>query len=321
MKRKKYKCGVNEMEHYDVTIIGGGPAGLSAGMYAARAALKTVLLEKGMPGGQAATTDKIENYPGFPEGIPGPELAMKMDEQARKFGLEVKYDDVLTVSQGPDGIITVKTYEGEISSKTLIIAGGAESKLLGVPGEQELRGRGVSYCATCDGAFFQGKKVAVVGGGDSALQESIFLTKFVQKVYVIHRRGELRATKVLQDKAFANPQIEFILDSVITNILGNDQVEVLKVKNLQTGEEKAIAADGVFVYAGKIPSTNLYEGFVTLDDNGYILTDAKMQTSRPGVFAAGDVRQTPLRQVVTAVADGAIAAVSADEYIEHLKGK
>jgi len=312
---------VNEMEHYDVIIIGGGPAGLSAGMYAARAALKTVLLEKGMPGGQAATTDKIENYPGFPEGIPGPELAMKMDEQARKFGLEVKYDDVLTVSQGPDGIITVKTYEGEISSKTLIIAGGAESKLLGVPGEQELRGRGVSYCATCDGAFFQGKKVAVVGGGDSALQESIFLTKFVQKVYVIHRRGELRATKVLQDKAFANPQIEFILDSVITNILGNDQVEVLKVKNLQTGEEKAIAADGVFVYAGKIPSTNLYEGFVTLDDNGYILTDAKMQTSRPGVFAAGDVRQTPLRQVVTAVADGAIAAVSADEYIEHLKGK
>ncbi|MDT3699736.1 MAG: thioredoxin-disulfide reductase [Thermincola sp.] len=309
------------MEHYDVIIIGGGPAGLSAGMYAARAALKTVLLEKGMPGGQAATTDKIENYPGFPEGIPGPELAMKMDEQARKFGLEVKYDDVLTVSQGPDGIITVKTYEGEISSKTLIIAGGAESKLLGVPGEQELRGRGVSYCATCDGAFFQGKKVAVVGGGDSALQESIFLTKFVQKVYVIHRRGELRATKVLQDKAFANPQIEFILDSVITNILGNDQVEVLKVKNLQTGEEKAIAADGVFVYAGKIPSTNLYEGFVTLDDNGYILTDAKMQTSRPGVFAAGDVRQTPLRQVVTAVADGAIAAVSADEYIEHLKGK
>ncbi len=312
---------MNEMEHYDVIIIGGGPAGLSAGMYAARAALKTVLLEKGMPGGQAATTDKIENYPGFPEGIPGPELAMKMDEQARKFGLEVKYDDVLTVSQGPDGIITVKTYEGEISSKTLIIAGGAESKLLGVPGEQELRGRGVSYCATCDGAFFQGKKVAVVGGGDSALQESIFLTKFVQKVYVIHRRGELRATKVLQDKAFANPQIEFILDSVITNILGNDQVEVLKVKNLQTGEEKAIAADGVFVYAGKIPSTNLYEGFVTLDDNGYILTDAKMQTSRPGVFAAGDVRQTPLRQVVTAVADGAIAAVSADEYIEHLKGK
>lgn len=312
---------MNEMEHYDVTIIGGGPAGLSAGMYAARAALKTVLLEKGMPGGQAATTDKIENYPGFPEGIPGPELAMKMDEQARKFGLEVKYDDVLAVSQGPDGIITVKTYEGEISSKTLIIAGGAESKLLGVPGEQELRGRGVSYCATCDGAFFQDKKVAVVGGGDSALQESIFLTKFVQKVYVIHRRGELRATKVLQDKAFANPQIEFILDSVITNILGNDQVEVLKVKNLQTSEEKAIAADGVFVYAGKIPSTNLYEGFVTLDDNGYILTDTKMQTSRPGVFAAGDVRQTPLRQVVTAVADGAIAAVSADEYIEHLKGK
>jgi thioredoxin reductase (NADPH) len=184
-----------------------------------------------------------------------------------------------------------------------------------------MRGRGVSYCATCDGAFFQNKKVAVVGGGDSALQEGIFLTKFAQKVYIIHRRNELRATKVLQDKAFAHPQIEFILDSVITDILGNDQVEAVKIKNLKTGEDKAVAVDGVFVYAGKEPSTNLFEGFVDIDEKGYVITDSKMQTSRPGVFAAGDVRQTPLRQVVTAVADGAIAAVSADEYIEHLKGK
>ena len=309
------------MEHYDVAIIGGGPAGLSAGMYAARAALNTVLLERGMPGGQAATTDKIENYPGFPEGIPGPDLVMEMDEQARKFGLKVKFDEMLAVSQGQDGLFILKTFEGEITSQTLIIATGAESKSLGVPGEREFRGRGVSYCATCDGAFFQDKKVVVVGGGDSALQEGIYLTKFAPKVYIIHRRNELRATQVLQDKALAHPQIEFILDSVITDILGNDIVEAIKIKNLKSGEEKAIAAEGVFVYAGKEPSTNLFEGFVDLDANGYVTTDARMQTSRPGVFAAGDVRQTPLRQVVTAVADGAIAAVSADEYIEHMKGK
>jgi len=309
------------MEHYDVAIIGSGPAGLSAGMYAARAALKTLLLEKGMPGGQAATTDKIENYPGFPEGIAGPDLVMKMDEQARKFGLDVKFDDVQAVSQGQDGIFTLKTNEGESTSKTLIIATGADSKLLNVPGEQEFRGRGVSYCATCDGAFFQDSKVAVVGGGDSAVQEGIYLTKFAKKVYIIHRRDELRATQVLQEKALAHPQIEFIMDSVIIDILGKDQVEVLKIKNVKSGEEKAVTADGVFIYAGKTPSTVLFEGFISLDANGYVITDAAMQTSRPGVFAAGDVRHTPLRQVVTAVADGAIAAVSADEYIEHLKGK
>lgn len=309
------------MEHYDVAIIGSGPAGLSAGMYAARAALKTILVEKAMPGGQAATTDKIENYPGFPEGIPGPDLMIRMDEQARKFGLEVKFDDVLAVSQGEDNLFNIKTFENEISAKTVIIATGAQSKSLGVPGETEFLGRGISYCATCDGAFFQGKKVAVVGGGDSALQEGIFLTKFAQKVYIIHRRGELRATQVLQDKAFAHPQIELILDSVITDILGKDQVEVIKINNLRTGEDKAVAVDGVFVYAGKVPSTHLFKGFVDIDTMGYVITDAQMQTSRPGVFAAGDCRQTPLRQVVTAVADGAVAAVSADEYIEHLKGK
>lgn len=192
----------------------------------------------------------------------------------------------------------------------MIIAAGALSRPLGIPGEEEFRGRGISYCATCDGAFFQGKKVAVVGGGDSSIQEAIYLTKFAEKVYIIHRRDEFRATKVLQEKAQSNAQIEFIMDSVVTNVMGNEQVEAVKIKNLKSGEEKAVAVDGVFVYIGKDPSTELFKGFVDTDERGYIITDAKMQTSRQGVFAAGDVRQTPLRQVVTAVADGAVAAVS-----------
>lgn len=307
------------MSIYDVVIIGGGPAGLAAGLYASRAALKTMLLERGMPGGQAATTDNIENYPGFPEGIPGPDLMMKMDEQARRFGLEVSFTDVLAVSQLSDGDFEIKTYDGVIGAKTVIIATGAQSKPLGVPGEDQYRGRGVSYCATCDGAFFQGKKVAVVGGGDSAVQEGIFLTRFAEKVYIIHRRNELRATKVLQEKAFANPKIEFVLDAVITDILGQDQVEAVKTKKISTGEEHAIAVDGIFVYVGKEPSTELFKGFIDIDEWGYIVTDGRMQTSRRGVFAAGDVRQTPLRQVITAVADGAIAAVSAEQYLEYEK--
>ncbi len=305
------------MEMYDVIIIGGGPAGLSAGLYASRAALKTVILERGMPGGQAATTDRIDNYPGFPEGIPGPDLMMKMDEQSRRFGTEIKFTEVLSVNQKPDGNFEIKTYDGDFTARSVIIATGARSKPLEVPGENEFMGRGVSYCATCDGAFFQGKTVAVVGGGDSAIQEGIFLTKFAEKVYVIHRRNELRATKVLQEKAMAHPRIEFILDSVVTGVLGKDHVEAVKIRNLRTNEEKAVAVDGVFVYIGKEPSTELFRGFVEIDERGYIITDEKMQTSRRGVFAAGDVRQTPLRQVVTAVADGAVAAVSAEQYIEH----
>ncbi len=307
------------MTDFDVVIIGGGPAGLSAGLYAARAKLRTVLLERGMPGGQASTTDMIENYPGFPDGIPGPDLMMNMDIQARRFGVEPRFTDVLSVAEIPEGGFLVKTSDGEITTKTVIIAAGALSRPLGIPGEEEFRGRGVSYCATCDGAFFQGKRVAVVGGGDSSVQEAIYLTKFAEKVYIIHRRDEFRATKVLQEKARANSQIEFIMDSVVTNVVGNDQVEAIKVKNLKSGEEKAVAVDGVFVYIGKDPSTELFREFVDTDERGYIITDARMQTSRPGVFAAGDVRQTPLRQVVTAVADGAVAAVSAEEYIEYVK--
>jgi len=305
------------LKMYDIVIIGGGPAGLSAGLYASRAALKTVILERGMPGGQAATTDRIDNYPGFPEGISGPDLMMKMDEQSRRFGTEVQFTEVLSLVQKPEGNFALRTYDGDYTAKAVIIATGARSKPLQVPGEEEYMGRGVSYCATCDGAFFQGKTVAVVGGGDSAIQEGIFLTRFAEKVYVIHRRNELRATKVLQEKALSHPKIEFIMDSVITGIFGQDHVEAVKIRNLRSNEEKAVAVDGVFVYIGKEPSTELFRGFVDLNEQGYIITDENMQTSRHGVFAAGDVRQTPLRQVVTAVADGAVAAVSAGHYIEH----
>lgn len=307
------------MESYDVAIIGGGPAGMSAGLYAARAALKVVILEKGMPGGQASTTDNIENYPGFPEGIPGPDLMIKMDEQARRFGVESKFTEVLAVSPLDGGSFQIKTYDSDITAKTIIITTGALSKPLDIPGEKQFLGRGVSYCATCDANFFQGKIVAVIGGGDSAIQEGIYLTKFAEKVYIIHRRGELRATKVIQQKAMANPKIEFILDSVVTSILGSDKVEAVKVKNLKSDEEKAVAVDGIFVYIGKEPTTELFKGLIEIDERGYIVTDASMRTSYRGVFAAGDARQTPLRQVVTAVADGAIAAVTAEQYIEALE--
>lgn len=305
------------MDTKDLIIIGGGPAGLTAGLYGARAALNTLLLEHGMPGGQAATTDRIDNYPGFPQGIAGPDLMMQMDEQARRFGLVVEFAHVNKIDPG-QGIFTVQTDNGNINTKALIIATGAESIALGVPGEKDFLGRGVSYCATCDGAFFQGKKVAVIGGGDSALQEGLFLTRFADKVYIIHRRQELRATKVVQEKALNNEKIEFVLNATVSSVLGNDKVEAVKVMNNRDREEKSITVDGVFVYIGKKPAADLVRELVSIDEKGYIIVDQQMMTSVPGLFAAGDVRQTPLRQVVTAVGDGAIAAVAAEQYIESL---
>lgn len=306
------------MDTKDMVIIGGGPAGLTAGLYAARAALKTLLIEQAMPGGQAATTDRIDNYPGFPQGISGPELMMQMDEQARRFGMEMEFTRVAEIIPVLS-MFTLKTDAGEIAAKTIVIATGAESRALGVPGEQEFLGRGVSYCATCDGAFFQGKKVAVIGGGDSAIQEGLFLTKFAEKVYIIHRRDELRATKVIQDKAMKNDKIEFILNATVSSILGTDKVEAVKIMDLKSKEEKSIAVDGIFVYIGKKPASDLVKQLVRVDEQGYIIVNQQMMTSQPGMFAAGDVRQTPLRQVVTAVSDGAIAAVTAEHYIESLK--
>ncbi|KJS14792.1 MAG: thioredoxin reductase [Peptococcaceae bacterium BRH_c4b] len=304
------------MEIYDVLIIGGGPAGLAAGIYAARADLKTVLLERAMPGGLAASTDNIENYPGFPEGIGGPELSTQMLTQAQRFGMEIKFSTVESLQKTND-IFTVVTDDGEIKARAVIIATGAKPRMPGYRGEHEFHGRGVSYCATCDGAFFRDKVVAVVGGGDSAVEEAIFLTKFARKVYIIHRRGELRATKYVQQKAMENGKIEFVWHSVVEEIKGDATVTEVDVKDVRTGVIKSLAAGGVFIYIGHDPSVELVKELVQLDDKGYIITDDDLQTSTPGLFAAGDVRKKLLRQVVTAVADGAVAAVAAEKYLER----
>lgn len=303
---------------YDVIIIGGGPAGLTAGLYAGRANLKTALVERGMPGGQAATTEMIENYPGFPEGIMGPELMLRMADQARRFGVEFVTTNVERVRE-EDGRFILSCTDREMVGRALIIATGAEPKELGVKGERELRGRGVSYCATCDGAFFRDKKVAVVGGGDAAVEEALFLTKLVDKVYLIHRRDALRATKVLQERAFANPKIEFIWNTTVAEILGTDKVEALLLQDVKTGEKRSIAVDGVFIYIGMKPNTEFIRELVRVDEGGYLITDDNLMTSVPGIFAAGDVRQKKLRQVITAAADGAIAAVAVEKYLEEKK--
>ena len=302
----------------DLAIIGGGPAGLAAGIYAARADLKTVLFERGMPGGLAASTEIIENYPGFAEGIGGPELAMSMDAQARRFGLEVEYADVEEIKKS-DSHFILKTDEGEYRTGAIIIATGAKPRMLQIKGEKEFHGRGVSYCATCDGAFFRGKRLAVIGGGDSAIEEALFLTKFAEKVTIVHRRGELRATKYLQHKAMNNDKIDFSWHSVPVEIVGSETVQGVLLKDVRTGEQQEIPIDGVFVYVGHSPSTELVKDLADLSDSGYIITDEEMCTKTPGLFAAGDVRKKTLRQVVTAVADGAIAAVSAEKYIEKIK--
>nr|WP_073166642.1 thioredoxin-disulfide reductase [Desulfofundulus australicus] len=304
------------MKMYDVVIIGGGPAGLTAGIYAARAKLKTLLIERGMTGGLAATTELIENYPGFSEGIGGPELMSRMEAQARRFGLEILNSNVETLQKENLSFI-IKTEDTELLTRTVIIATGAQPQRLNVKGEETFHGRGVSYCATCDGAFFKGKHVAVVGGGDAAVEEAMFLTRFAQKVFIIHRRGELRATKIVQERARQNPRLEFIWHSIVEEITGKETVNGVRIKDVRTGQMKELAVDGVFIYIGYIPNSSLVKELVKLDEQGYIITDTNMQTSCPGIFAAGDVRQKSLRQVVTAVADGAIAAVSAEKYLER----
>lgn len=306
------------MNSYDIIIIGGGPAGMAAGMYSARAALKCLLLERGMPGGQASTTDMIENYPGFKEGISGPELMMNMHQQASRFGLETKFGEVRAIKKINDEFIV--DFSGEqLRAKAVIYAAGTESIPLGVPGEQQFRGRGVSYCATCDGAFFRGLQVAVVGGGDSALEEAMFLTRFASKVYLIHRRDKFRATKVVQERLKNFLQIELLMNSIVTSVEGDQKLEALILKDVNTGQEKKLAVDGLFVYVGSVPNSQLIKNLVKTDNRGFIYTGQDMQTDLPGLFAAGDVRVTPLRQVVTAVSDGAVAAVCAEKYIENLE--
>jgi thioredoxin reductase (NADPH) len=302
------------MEKRDIVIIGGGPAGLSAGIYSSRAALNTLLLERGVPGGMVVNTQYIENYPGFPS-IGGPELMVQMEKQARGFGLEIMSTNVERLETSSKGI-TVITDKGQIKAGAMIIATGAQPQLLNVKGEAEYTGRGVSYCATCDGAFFRGKKVAVVGGGDAAVEEAIYLTRFAEKVYIIHRRGELRATRLIQQRAFMNPKIEFVWHSVVDEISGTDTVNTALIRDVRDNSRSPLAAEGVFIYIGYQPNSSLVKNIVNLDGKGYILTDDNMLTSQPGIYAAGDVRQKLLRQVVTAVADGATAAVAAEKFLE-----
>ncbi|MBF7097224.1 thioredoxin-disulfide reductase [Alkalibacter mobilis] len=299
---------------YDLLIIGGGPAGLSAGLYASRANLKNLILEKGDAGGQIASTSEVDNYPGSIKNATGPTLSMRMKEQCVEFGSEFKKEEFIDLKK--DGkIFKVKTDKDEYEAKTVIIATGADPKEIGCKGEREYRGMGVSYCATCDGFFFRDLTVAVVGGGDSALEEGMFLTKFAKKVYIIHRRDELRAVKSIQDKAFANNKIEFVFDSVVEEIKGDGVVNGITVKNVKTGELTDMAVDGVFVYVGYKPNSAKFRDFVELDETGFIIGTEEMTTTTAGLFVAGDIRKKMLKQVITAAADGAIASVSAEKYV------
>lgn len=303
---------------HDVIIVGGGPAGFTAALYSSRGMLDTFLIEKLVSGGQMATTYMMENYPGFEEPISGPDLALRMEGQARKFGTKVINDDVVELKL--DGKIkTVRTTKQVCESKVVILCMGASPKELGLPKERQFRGAGVSFCATCDGAFYKGKTVAVIGGGDTAAEDAIFLTRFCDKVYMIHRRDSLRAIKLLQEEIKSNPKIEIILDTVVEEIVGNFEVEGIKTRNLKTNETKFIKLDGIFVAIGSSPNTELVRGMVDLDENGYIITDENMATNIPGVFAAGDIRHKTLRQVITAASDGAIAAYMAEKYINENK--
>lgn len=302
---------------YEVIIIGGGPAGLTAGLYTSRARLKTLLIELGLLGGQMTTTELIENYPGFPQGVTGDELSRLMEEQAKRFGLEVINQEIIEVIV--DGQLKrVRTGEATYSCKALIVCTGAEYRKLGIPGEKEFIGRGLSFCATCDGAFFRDNRVVVVGGGDSALTEAIFLTKFVKELTIIHRRDALRATKIYQERAFDNPKIKFLWDSVPQEIKGDQVVKSIVVKNVKSGEVREFETDGVFLFVGLTPRTQFLKGRVELDEAGYVVTDRNGKTSVKGVFAAGDCAKKLLRQVATAVGDGATAAFAAEKYIEEL---
>jgi thioredoxin reductase (NADPH) len=303
---------------YDLVIIGGGPAGLTAGLYAARARLNVILLEKVVPGGQVVTTDWVENYPGFPEGISGPDLVQKMTAQVQKFDLKIETNAVVSMDLS-EPIKKITLSDRVITTHAIIIASGASPKKLGVPGEDTFYGKGVSACATCDGPFFKDSVVAAVGGGDTAVQESLFLTKFAKKVYLIHRRDQLRAEAILQERALANEKIEFLWDSVLTGIKGLTDVEKISVQNLKTGDTKEIAVDGCFIWVGILPNSDFLPEVVELDQYGFIIVDTNMQTSVAGVYAAGDVRSTPLRQIATAVGDAAIAAFSAEHYLQNVK--
>jgi len=303
-------------ENYDVIIIGGGPAGLTAGLYTSRARLNSLLIDMEMVGGQIVNAEQVENYPGFPDGINGFELGQLMHQQATKYGLKIITAEATGIEL-KDGQKVVVTTEDRFASKSVIIAGGSKRQKLGVPGEEEFLGRGVSYCATCDAHFFEERAIAVVGGGDDAISEALHLAKFATKVTVIHRRQQLRATRILQERAFNEPKIEFLWDSTVDEICGEESVKKLKINNVTTGEKSTLEVAGVFISIGFKPDTDYLKGILQLDDIGHIITNEKMETEIPGIYAAGDIRHDSGRQVITAAGDGATAAIYADKFLSE----
>ena len=312
LKKKELKNMENRV--YDMLIVGGGPGGYTAALYAARAGLSVAVLEKFSAGGQMALTHRIDNYPGFPEGIDGYELADRMQQQAESFGAETVYTEVTGLELAGD-VKQVQTDSGLFLGRTVVIAAGANPRKMGLPGEEELTGRGVHYCAHCDGMFYKGKTVVVVGGGNSAAADAMILSRIAEKVILIHRRDSLRATKIYHEPLMNAPNVEFFWESQVTQLLQEEGFRGIRVKNLQSGEEQDILCDGLFVSIGRVPAGGMAQGQLEMDGSGYILADESTRTSVPGVFAVGDVRTKALRQVVTAVADGAVAAHYAEEYL------
>ena len=301
-------------EEYEVIIIGGGPAGLAAGLYTSRARLNSLLIEKGLIGGQIVNAERVENYPSFPEGISGFELGELMHKQATKYGLKTLLAEVSGIELQEEQKV-VKTTEGDFITRVVIIAGGDKWQKLGTPGEEEFTGKGVSYCAVCDAAFFRELPVSVIGGGDSAITEALYLAKFASKVTLIHRRDQLRATRILQEKAFAEPKIEFLWNNIVKEIEGKDTVKRLKLQQVKTGEESTLDISGVFISVGRSPNTDYLKDILPLDDTGHIITNSRMETQIAGIYAAGDIRHDSTHQVITAAGDGATAAIYAEVFL------
>lgn len=317
--RRSESSSSQRSDTYEVVIIGSGPAGYTAGIYTSRAKLNTLLISGSLPGGQLMTTSEVENYPGFPNGIFGPELMMNMRQQAERFGAKLLDDEVVEVDfkRRPFGI---KTHGQEFRSESVLICTGASPRKLGLKAEQEFAGKGISYCATCDGPFFKGEDIAVVGGGDTAIEEATFLTKFGKSVKIIHRKDFLRASKILQEKAFENPKIDFVWDHVVSDISGNRKISSISVRNLMTGEERKISVGGLFVAIGHEPNTSIFKGQLQLDDRGYIALTKNTRTSVEGVFAAGDVHDYRYRQAITAGGFGCMAALDVEKWLVEIRG-
>ncbi len=306
------------MKTYDIAILGGGGAGLTAAIYTARGRRSTAVFEREVTGGQIATTDIVENYPGFPDGINGFDLAQLFLKQAERFGAEMVYEDVTSLARLPDGAFEVRTGSETYRVRAVIVTAGARYNHLGVPGEERLTGKGVSYCATCDGAFFKEMDVAVVGGGDAALDEGLFVTKFARSVTLIHRRDTLRASRILQERATANPKFRFRWDTIVTAINGESEVTSIDLENVKTGAKETLPIAAVFIFVGQTANNSLLEGLAELDGGGHAVVDLEMHTATPGLFVAGDLRTDAARQLVAACGDGATAAISAERYLQGL---